>query len=249
MRHGLSILPALLLGATVASFASVNGTSASTFNVTYTGIITLGSDLTGVFGVSDPSSSAYVGSSYTANFVYDTTLGTPSVSNSSTYNDFTGGTVFGTTSPVLSATVTVNSQTVSIVPPYSIAEISAQNTGSFSSQNHLAYLETNNGDAYFLNLSKAFVDANNGSIPASLTQPFTASSGVGGTGEFYLVNFIVVDGSAVFSVNTDIRATLDTITVSSAVPEPSTWAMMILGFAGIGFMAYWRKSKPALMAA
>jgi hypothetical protein len=34
-----------------------------------------------------------------------------------------------------------------------------------------------------------------------------------------------------------------------AVPEPSTWAMMILGFAGIGFMAFRRKSKPALMAA
>jgi hypothetical protein len=36
---------------------------------------------------------------------------------------------------------------------------------------------------------------------------------------------------------------------TSAVPEPSTWAMMILGFAGVGFMAYRRKSKPALMAA
>ena len=35
----------------------------------------------------------------------------------------------------------------------------------------------------------------------------------------------------------------------SAVPEPSTWAMMILGFAGLGFMAYRRKSKPALSAA
>ena len=35
----------------------------------------------------------------------------------------------------------------------------------------------------------------------------------------------------------------------SAVPEPSTWAMMILGFAGVGFMAYRRKSKQALMAA
>jgi PEP-CTERM motif len=35
----------------------------------------------------------------------------------------------------------------------------------------------------------------------------------------------------------------------AAVPEPSTWAMMVLGFAGIGFMAYRRKSKPALMAA
>ncbi len=38
------------------------------------------------------------------------------------------------------------------------------------------------------------------------------------------------------------------ITVTPGVPEPSTWAMMILGFAGIGFMAYRRKSKPALMA-
>jgi hypothetical protein len=35
----------------------------------------------------------------------------------------------------------------------------------------------------------------------------------------------------------------------TAVPEPSTWAMMVLGFAGVGFMAYRRKSKPALMAA
>jgi hypothetical protein len=37
--------------------------------------------------------------------------------------------------------------------------------------------------------------------------------------------------------------------VAGSVPEPSTWAMMILGFAGIGFMAYRRKLKPALMAA
>ncbi len=39
------------------------------------------------------------------------------------------------------------------------------------------------------------------------------------------------------------------ITEVAAVPEPSTWAMMILGFAGVSFMAYRRKSKPALMAA
>jgi hypothetical protein len=30
-----------------------------------------------------------------------------------------------------------------------------------------------------------------------------------------------------------------------AVPEPSTWAMMILGFAGVGFAAYRRKDKMA----
>jgi hypothetical protein len=35
--------------------------------------------------------------------------------------------------------------------------------------------------------------------------------------------------------------------VTSAVPEPSTWAMMILGFFGVGFMAYRRKQHgPAL---
>jgi hypothetical protein len=34
----------------------------------------------------------------------------------------------------------------------------------------------------------------------------------------------------------------------NAVPEPSTWAMLILGFAGIGFMAYRRKMQPAALA-
>jgi hypothetical protein len=33
--------------------------------------------------------------------------------------------------------------------------------------------------------------------------------------------------------------------VIEAVPEPSTWAMMILGFAGIGFMAYRRRGQPS----
>jgi choice-of-anchor C domain-containing protein len=35
---------------------------------------------------------------------------------------------------------------------------------------------------------------------------------------------------------------LDSVSVD-AVPEPATWAMMILGFAGLGFMAYRRKSS------
>jgi hypothetical protein len=35
----------------------------------------------------------------------------------------------------------------------------------------------------------------------------------------------------------------------ATAPEISTWAMLLLGFAGIGFMAYRRKSKPALLAA
>ena len=35
----------------------------------------------------------------------------------------------------------------------------------------------------------------------------------------------------------------------NSVPQPSISAMLILGFAGIGFMAYRRKSRPAVLAA
>lgn len=39
------------------------------------------------------------------------------------------------------------------------------------------------------------------------------------------------------------------LALTDAVPEPSTWAMMILGFCGLGFMAYRRKARVALSAA
>jgi PEP-CTERM motif-containing protein len=37
--------------------------------------------------------------------------------------------------------------------------------------------------------------------------------------------------------------------VAASVPEPSTWAMMILGFVGVGFMAYRRTPKLSFTAA
>jgi hypothetical protein len=39
------------------------------------------------------------------------------------------------------------------------------------------------------------------------------------------------------------------INIASAVPEPSTWVMIILGFCGLGFMMDRRKDKLALSAA
>jgi hypothetical protein len=73
---------------------------------------------------------------------------------------------------------------------------------------------------------------------------FTASNqfGIGWTGS----NYGIIDSnsnSGGTCCGTDVTFNV------SAVPEPSTWAMMILGFAGVGFMAYRRKSKPALLAA
>jgi len=86
----------------------------------------------------------------------------------------------------------------------------------------------------------------------------TDSIGVSGTsndnylgGQFFYLNSSGVDPLSVSTgwSNWFVPDMAFSATFTSAVPEPSTWAMMILGFAGVGFMAYRRKSKPAMMAA
>jgi hypothetical protein len=47
----------------------------------------------------------------------------------------------------------------------------------------------------------------------------------------------------------DANGQTGVVATIAPVPEPSTWAMMLLGFAGVSFMAYRRKAKPALIAA
>ena len=59
-------------------------------------------------------------------------------------------------------------------------------------------------------------------------------------------NMIAAPGDELFLGNVDLEC-VSACSVA-AVPEPSTWAMLLIGFAGIGFMAYRRKSKPVLMA-
>jgi len=48
----------------------------------------------------------------------------------------------------------------------------------------------------------------------------------------------------------DFSSGFDSVVINTvdAVPEPSTWAMLVLGFAGVGFMAYRRKSRSVLTA-
>jgi len=40
-----------------------------------------------------------------------------------------------------------------------------------------------------------------------------------------------------------------TVTTTAAAPEPSTWAMMVLGFIGLGYAAFrQRKTKISMLA-
>lgn len=60
-------------------------------------------------------------------------------------------------------------------------------------------------------------------------------------GESYFVNVIFSNGN-VDGFNSGFSAVF-----TSAVPEPSTWAMMILGFFGIGFLAYRRNMQMRIL--
>jgi hypothetical protein len=69
-------------------------------------------------------------------------------------------------------------------------------------------------------------------VPASRYIGFEDATGCGSDWNYQDLQFYASTGSV------------------SAVPEPSTWAMMIFGFAGVGLMAYRRKqSRPALRLA
>ena len=72
-----------------------------------------------------------------------------------------------------------------------------------------------------------------------VVEPFTTREGISFTTSWdthidYLSGCcLTLDGSARISLP-------DGITIATSVPEPSTWAMLLLGFAGIGFMTYRR---------
>lgn len=59
-------------------------------------------------------------------------------------------------------------------------------------------------------------------------------------------------GTYSFNTSTSLpgvgSGSIEGYTEFTAVPAPATWALMILGFVGIGFMTYRRSSKPMLMA-
>jgi len=103
----------------------------------------------------------------------------------------------------------------------------------------------------------------NGSLVASYTGAsaavLTALSATGCQGSTDCNRYVVFDGFSYDKVvlgSSGLGAStpafeVDNIASTSAVPEPATWAMMLIGFAGIGFVAYRRtkKSAAALAAA
>jgi hypothetical protein len=115
---------------------------------------------------------------------------------------------------------------------------------------------TNSGSPIYLNaLIGAFVNGSGviitefatGDGPFNIVAPAaTAKLLLGVNDDIFVANSnpnLVPDNTGSLLIN------VDGSTVAPAVPEPSTWAMMILGFFGIGFTAYRRRSQTRLRMA
>ena len=92
-----------------------------------------------------------------------------------------------------------------------------------------------------------FLDNNNGIYTTTTPLSSQTFSSIGAV----VQNANATSGPGLFSLTEELILTANgaggassTILIT-AVPETSTWAMMILGFFGVGFMAYRRKPKPS----
>jgi hypothetical protein len=214
----------LVTALSAGSVAVPQQASATTFEMTFQGTVASGYDFSGLFG----SANTYLGGdSYTTAFFYD-----PSISFGDPNNSF-GGTAFGgahSASPILSAAITINGHTYSLTS---------------SSTTWYAYM--------FAQSSEVIADFCPSSSTSCDTHLFNIGQGTGGPSSLTAVGSYNLSATGgIFAALNDslsLNTSAEQIAVAAAVPEPSTWGMMILGFAGIGFMAYRRKSKQALIAA
>ena len=72
---------------------------------------------------------------------------------------------------------------------------------------------------------------------------FTATSAEE-TLSFLASGTCALGGCGPFESGSPPFALLDDVSLTASVPEPSTWAMMALGFAGLGYAGYRRRRQP-----
>ena len=250
---GLVMNRASLLGSVAA--LSLCGTvlpaSAALVDVTFTGSIIFVSYDSGITPIFVPAglapTSSFDGMPYAANFVFNTDLG--SSASSATGFSVEGGSSTGFTDPLVSASVTVNGVTENIPGLYdSELTLCSSSCPSTAAGSLTLYASdySNGGPTGSTTNNRTYLVID-GAFPSSITPgsfTFTPSSGVG-----YISLSTAANSGNGTVVDTYFEASLTTatVTVAASVPEPSTWAMMLIAFAGLGFAGYrsWRNAVAA----
>lgn len=225
--------------------------------VTFQGVVTSGSDQTGVFG--SPGADL-TGASYTAVYTVNDAVNAHSINEPTIMSQIFGGTMYGDQSPT-SATLTINGVTVSIGGDYysrtwqstlaqGHAEVFdlAQSTGDDGTNTSNLYLEDR-----MTSPDNAIVTSSDYHTPLSYT--YEPHDYPGGS----FTDTVMNDTTGLYSVN--VTASLDPTSVTVAdgaggggggptpgVPEPAVWTMLILGLAMIGSAARRRNGAAAIAA-
>jgi hypothetical protein len=138
------------------------------------------------------------------------------------------------------ATVTVNGMTYELGGSYYAL---LQNSSSESVPNALpntlvAEVLDANGNVIY---GEATTTTDPPQFPVSITTPFSADFGAAA---YSVIYFDCTSGACLGNIDGDLSVSLVN---DSTVPEPSTWVMMAVGFAGLGFAGY-RRARTAAIA-
>lgn len=195
---------------------------------TYTGTV-IGTDYAGYFGAAGAS----LTTTYTATYVFNTgVLGAYNYNNGSTFRTDGGSATNGyPTTPSISASLTISDHTFTeAVAGANLGYLLASNisSGYFHT---IAEADMSYGELFY---NLLYTQDPSAPYPTSLSSPFSYTYNPVGSSNRY--GYFSFGGDSLY-------LTPDTVTLSDAVPESSTWAMMILGFCGLGVIA--RRNKAA----
>lgn len=199
-----------LIGAAVAAalLLAAPAANAAIMLATYTG--TASGHFHYAFGMEDSGTSDFV-----ATLTFDTDLGLYETSYG--FPELNGGDGWGYASPITAATLTING--VTFEAPVAWRSWVA-NGGTWAAHQ----LSWGSHGQNYLNF-----DMRPGTVPMDLTAEYTVLAGDAlNAGSF---NGIYDTQLTLFTNSLTVER------ISSAVPEPATWAMMIIGFGAVGSMA------------
>jgi hypothetical protein len=213
-------------GFAAAMMSLSSAASATEYLATYTGTVSSGTDYLGLFG---DAGADLTNLKFTAKFIYDPSLGYLFDLSPEEYFKY-GGTVYPTDSPVSFASLTINGITKSSTTTPTYSGVLTQNPAVELTdpvfETDYDWENSSNTEQFSLGEWIASTD-----LPFSLTTPFdvTSTSGIGG-------EFSIVDGDAStggYFISTELVVT-EIATPPSGTPEPAEWAMMLVGFLGMG---------------
>jgi hypothetical protein len=231
----------LIAGAVIALAITALGAGAAGAAIvisTYTGTVASGTDLSGA---------NLTGDTFTAVYTTDTT--TPALQESdATHTAIYGGAAFGVPSPA-SATITFSNGSSASFSGLWDAEAAQGLNDPFLGYQIYNLSEDTSGSSYLdsqiYSTTHAFTTSANYASPFSYTVDPAFDSF---TGDGSILNIGDIEGGGWDSILAidSVSVTVDGV---GAVPEPATWAMVLVGFFGLGAVLRDARGKRAASAA